>query len=77
MQLTERSLLDFLRETLVAEDVGAESALFSSGLLDSVSMVNLIMFIEQSLGIAVSTEDVTLENFDTPSRIMRFAEAVS
>jgi acyl carrier protein len=54
--------------------IGAETPLFSSGLLDSVAMLNLIMFIEQQTGIEVRSEDVTLENFDTSSRILFYAQ---
>jgi acyl carrier protein len=75
MALTQGKLMGFLHETLNIGEADSESELFSSGLLDSVSMVNLLTFVEQSTGIAIRAEDVTLENFDTPSRILRFAEA--
>ncbi|AXV17682.1 phosphopantetheine-containing protein (plasmid) [Neorhizobium sp. SOG26] len=75
MILTQGKLMDYLRDTLNLNQADSDSELFSSGLLDSVSMVNLLAFIEQSTGMAIRAEDVTLENFDTPSRILRFAEA--
>ncbi len=46
--------------------------LFSSGALDSVAMFNLIAFVEETGGLHVKPEDVTLANFDTPERILRF-----
>ncbi|WP_117190459.1 acyl carrier protein [Rhizobium terrae] len=75
MKLTHGTLIDYLRNSLSIENADTESELFSSGLLDSVSMVNLLAFIEQSTGMAIRAEDVTLDNFDTPSRILRFTEA--
>ncbi|TCV70021.1 phosphopantetheine binding protein [Neorhizobium sp. R1-B] len=75
MSLTYGALIGYLRDSLSINDADRESELFSSGLLDSVSMVNLLAFIEQSTGISIRAEDVTLENFDTPDRILRFAEA--
>lgn len=36
-------------------------------------MLNLIAFVEETSGIQVRPEQVTLENFDTPARIVRFA----
>ena len=75
MSLTYGKLIGYLRDSLNIDSADGESELFSSGLLDSVSMVNLLAFIEQSAGIAIRAEDVTLENFDTPARILRFAEA--
>jgi acyl carrier protein len=75
MSLTYGALIGYLRDSLSIDAADRESELFSSGLLDSVSMVNLLAFIEQSTGISIRAEDVTLENFDTPARILRFAEA--
>ena len=75
MSLTYGKLIGYLRDSLNIDSADGESELFSSGLLDSVSMVNLLAFIEQSADIAIRAEDVTLENFDTPARILRFAEA--
>lgn len=75
MTLDDKTLIRFVRETLGVEDVTTNTELFSTGLLDSVSMVNLIAFMEQSSGIVVRPEDVTLENFDTPERILRFTQA--
>ncbi|MCB5204669.1 acyl carrier protein [Neorhizobium sp. T786] len=77
MSLTQRNLMDYLQGPMAMSDVSMSSELFSTGLLDSVSMVNLIAFIEQSSGHSIRAEDVTLENFDTPERILRFTEAVA
>ncbi|HML42748.1 MAG: acyl carrier protein [Hyphomicrobium zavarzinii] len=76
MTLTETQLLSFLKDTLnVDGDVSLESELFSSGALDSVAMLQLITFVEETAGVRVRPEDVTLENFDSAQRILRFAES--
>ncbi|MCV2866473.1 phosphopantetheine-binding protein [Defluviimonas sp. WL0075] len=70
-------LVDYLTRMLEPDEpIEPETELFSSGLLDSVLMVGLIMFIEQKCGIQVRAEDVTLDNFDTPARIERYVESV-
>lgn len=74
MALTDNQLMLFLKDSLQVDNVDVESELFSTGLLDSVSMVNLIVFIEEKTGVQVRAEDVTLENFNTPARILRYAE---
>jgi acyl carrier protein len=71
----QNTLLTYVRDDLEIKDVGLNTPLFSSGLLDSVSMVGLLGFIEQASGMVIRTEDVTLENFDTPARILAFAQA--
>lgn len=43
--------------------IGDDEDLLTSGLLDSLSVMSLIHFIEQDLGIDVPAEDVTIENF--------------
>ena len=76
MALTQLTLQAFLRDTLnLGDDVGSDSTLFSSGALDSVAMLNLIAFIEEASGIQVRPDQVTLENLDSPARILRFAES--
>lgn len=76
MALTDRQLLAYLKDSLnIGEELDVETELFSTGTLDSVSMLNLIAFVEESAGFEIRAEDVTLENFDSPARILRFAEA--
>jgi acyl carrier protein len=76
--LTEDKLIAFLSDTLKADgEIDADSELFSSGVLDSVAMLQLITFVEDTAGIQIRPEDVTLENFDSAARIVRFAESQS
>lgn len=76
MTMHTQDLIDFLRNELhVDEPVEAGTALFSTGLLDSVAMLSVIAFVEERARIEVSAGDVTLENFDTPERIAAYVEA--
>lgn len=78
VKLTEAKLMAFLSGTLKVDgELGAESELFSSGALDSVAMLQLITFVEEEAGIRVRPEEVTLDNFDSAARIVRFAESQS
>lgn len=73
MPLTLDDLTRFLAEDLFIDDaIQGDTALFSSGLLDSVSMVNLITYIEEKADTNVHPADVTLENFDTPNLIVDY-----
>lgn len=76
MKLTTPQLIEFLKDTLQVEtDIDAQSKLFSTGELDSMSMMQLIGFVETSAGITVRPEDVTLENFDSVEQILQFVAA--
>ena len=48
--------------------------LFSSNLLDSFSMVDLIMFIEKEGGVRLDPADVSLDNLDSIGRILKFVD---
>lgn len=67
--------------TFICEDAGLEAGdfsddteLFSGGFIDSFTMASLLEFIEENAGVEVAQSDVTLENFDTISRIVAFVE---
>ena len=78
MALTTEQLIDFLKNTLNLEgEIDAETELFSSGMLDSVAMMNVIGFVEETARIEIHPADVTLENFDTPSRIAQLVHGQS
>jgi len=57
---------------LASGSFDATTPLFSSSLLDSFTMVDLIMFIEKSAGVRLSPADVTLDNLDSIERILAF-----
>ena len=63
------------KQGLEPEDFEDDTLLFSSGLLDSFSMVELIMFIENAAGLRVHPAEVTLDNFDSIDRILAFVGA--
>jgi acyl carrier protein len=77
MILDRENLRRYLHEKqgLESEDFEDDTLLFSSGLIDSFSMVDLIMFIEDTGGLRVHPADVTLDNFDSIDRILAFVEA--
>ena len=54
MSLTQDDLIAHLSDALdTDEDLGSDTALFTSGLLDSVLMQDLIMFFEEKTGAQV------------------------
>ena len=77
MILDRGNLRRYLHEQqgLEPEDFEDDTLLFSSGLIDSFSMVDLIIFIEGTEGVRVHPADVTLDNFDSIERILAFVEA--
>lgn len=42
-----------------------DTALIDGGVIDSLSIFKLILFIEDSFGVMVEAEDIVVENFET------------
>lgn len=77
MQATSTSRIrDYLADAqrIDMSDISDDTALFSSGLIDSFAMIDLVSFIEQDLGIAMKPADITLDNLDTLGRIAAFVD---
>ncbi len=75
--MNSESLKSYLgdRMGLDTSSLADETPLFSSNLLDSFSMVDLIMFIEKDSGVRLNPTDVSLDNLDSIDRILRFVDA--
>jgi len=77
MGLSREALVTYLTERmgLDADVVEDDVPLFSSGLLDSFSMVDMIMFVEKEAGVRLSPTEVSLDNLDSIARIRAFVDA--
>ena len=69
------NLRAFLRDSLGVDTQYLDDSepLFSSGILDSFSMVELLIFIEKSINKKLNPADISLENFDSVEKILHFA----
>jgi acyl carrier protein len=76
MAFGQESLLKYIEDELFIDvkDIGPETPLFSSGIIDSFSLVALMKFIETSGSIRIGVSDVHLGNFDSISRIEAYVE---
>lgn len=79
MVLTEDGLRTFLRDEVGVETAGldVDAPLFSSGLIDSFSLVTLLAHIERVCGFRIGPTDVNLDNFDSLGRILAYAGSMS
>jgi acyl carrier protein len=73
---TKKELKDFILKELLDKDdldeLDDDQDLLISGLVDSLGVVRMVNFIEQSMDIHVPPEDVTLENFQTVQNITNY-----
>jgi acyl carrier protein len=52
-----------------------DDSLLAKGILDSLEIIKLTTFLEESFGIAVSDEELVPENFETLASLVRFVES--
>ena len=60
---------------LTQDEISPDEPLFTAGLIDSMSLLEVISFVEEKFGLAVNPADITLDNWDSLSRISRFLAA--
>jgi acyl carrier protein len=58
-----------------ASALGPDDSLLGRGIVDSTGMLEIIMFIEEQLGVTVKDEEMVPENLDSVSRIAAFVES--
>lgn len=77
MSDTERHVREFIADNFIldADDLDGDASLTRQGVLDSMGVLELIMFIEERFGLKVPDEDTVPENFDTIDRIVAYLDA--
>jgi len=69
----EQAVLGFIRvqfpRAAKGVAIGAESPLFSTGVIDSFGVLELVAFIEREYGVDIDLSLHALEDFDTPAKI--------
>jgi acyl carrier protein len=76
---TETIITKFINEELLRGDGGValepNSSLISTGILDSLGLLKLLLFIEEQFHLKVKDGEVHPSNFETVKQITAFIEA--
>lgn len=68
MQPIERSIREFIAETFPSDHdiltLPAEQSLFDSGIIDSIAVLTIVVWLEETFEIIVDDDDVIPENID-------------
>lgn len=72
--LSGEEIAAYVIETTMSgvESIEMDTTLFSSGIIDSMGVIQLVEFIENTTGRKVKPTEITLENFDTVDNILKF-----
>jgi len=69
-QTIESAIFLYLKNDLgVAEDLGRDDLLFTSGAIDSFDLVRILSFLNDRFSLDIPPLEVSLENFDSVARI--------
>ncbi len=74
----KEQMLEFMRTRFPAAHVVAleyESSLLDSGVIDSLGILDLVAFMEETFGIEPTDEDLVPENFDSVSALVGYVES--
>ena len=76
MTISRESLHEYLQDNFGLEQGSFEDSteLFSTGLLDSFSVADLLMYIEDNGNFMVEPDEVTYDNIDSIEKILAFAQ---
>ncbi len=73
-----RKLVKYISDTFVSSaemtTLGGDASLLEEGVMDSTSVIDLVMFIEETFGIEVKDEELVPENLDSVNKIVAFVE---
>jgi len=75
--LTREALVQYMQDELGVDlgGVDDDSPLFTSGVVDSFAIVELLLFLEKYTGGRLAPEDITLDHLDTIRQILDFTAA--
>jgi methoxymalonate biosynthesis acyl carrier protein len=66
------TLKPFLAQFIRDEKITPDQDLFSSGLVNSLFAMQMVLFIEKEYAIKVENEDLDFENFKSLNKLARF-----
>ena len=68
------SLLALIAELAFVDqsEIQGDSPLFSSGLIDSVSLLEIVVYLEKTYSVKVHGGEISLENFNSLDSMVRF-----
>ena len=77
----EEMIRTYIAENILFSDNGypyADDASFlEEGIVDSMGIMELVMFVEEQFGITVEDEELVPDNFDSVSRLAAYIRAKS
>ena len=72
----EARIRSYIAQNLLFSDNGFnysdDDSFLQEGIVDSVGVLELVLFVEQTFGVDVHDQDITPDNFDSVSRLANY-----
>ena len=65
---------NFISETFFVADFEDGASFLRTGIIDSMSMVELVTFLEQTFGIVIEDGELVPDNLDSLDRVVAFVD---
>ena len=73
--IIQQKIVGFLVSATGQTTIDSDTELQESGIIDSLMMMDLLVFIETELGLRLEFEDITPDVFETPATISRLVQS--
>lgn len=70
----EKAIITEIAVGIAEKSLSPDADLFEIGIIDSLGIMKLILFMEESFGIAINDEEIIPENFQTLNKMAKFVE---
>ena len=73
-QADPKKISDYIAAQMLKQPgktIGNDEALISSGLIDSFSLVDLSLFIEETFGVRIEDTELNVDTFDTLDELVK------
>jgi acyl carrier protein len=81
MKNIEETIRTFIAEKILFSDNGYgyadEASFLEEGIVDSMGIMELVMFVEETFGITVEDEELVPDNFDSVSKLAAYVRCRS
>ena len=81
MSNIEEKIRSFIAENILFSDNGYrhsdDTSFLEEGIVDSMGIMELVMFVEESFGITVEDEELVPDNFDSVSKLAAYVRRES
>lgn len=73
----QTEIKEFIQREILKDpgrDIASDEALISSGLIDSFSLVDIALFVEERYGVRIDDAELSAETFDTLAELAALVE---